>query len=160
MNVTPPRQTDRLTRPQWMAVLARSNSTHLDRAWKALSPQPLYSLLRSPETGLVMLRARTGGTGNQFNLGEASVTRCAVRLKQPGNAQTVGIAYVLGRDHRHAELAAAFDALLQDDLWSGHIEHDVIHPLARAQEAAIERQARKTASTKVDFYTMVRGEDA
>lgn len=160
MNVTPQRISDRLTRPQWMAVLARSNSTHLGNAWKALTPQPSYSLLRRPETGLVMLRARMGGTGDQFNLGEASVTRCAVRLQSPDSAQAVGIAYVLGRDHRHAELAAAFDALLQDDLWRGHIEQDVIRPLASAQEAAIERKGRKTASTKVDFYTMVRGEDA
>lgn len=146
---------ERMTRSRWMSILARADGGRLQEAWKNLSPAPVYSFLRRPETGLVMLRARAGGTGNQFNLGEASVTRCAVRC-----ADKVGFAYVLGRDHQQAELAAAFDALLQDQERHAGLTRDLLHPLAAEQQAARENMSRKVASTKVDFYTMVRGDSA
>ena len=66
------------------------------------APQLRCEFLRRPETGLVMLRGRAGGTGQAFNLGEASVTRCSVRLSDG----QVGTGYVLGRDQRKAELVA------------------------------------------------------
>ena len=68
-------------------------------------------MIRPPETGLVMLRGRMGGTGGAFNLGEATVTRCAVRTAKGHE----GHAYVMGRNHGHAKIAAVCDALLQDE---------------------------------------------
>ena len=66
--------------------------------------------MRGPETGLVMVRGRAGGSGSPFNLGEMTVTRCTVQL----GSGTAGHAYIAGRDERQAELAAVADALLQD----------------------------------------------
>lgn len=101
---------------------------------------------------MVMVRGRTGGTGRRFNLGEMTVTRCAVRL---GDG-TVGHGYVAGRSPRHAELAAAFDALLlQEDAGAAA----AIEDLAQAREERRRRKAARTASTRVDFFTVVRGEN-
>ena len=138
-----------------MAVLARAGVDELEAAWRGLAAQPEYIWLRRPETGLAMLRGRAGGTGAKFNLGEASLTRCALRTA-PGHT---GVAYVLGRSQRHAELAALFDAMLQDAEQRPRIERDVIAVLARAQAERRDAAGRKAAATKVDFYTLVRGED-
>ena len=101
-----------------------------------------------------MVRGRAGGTGNPFNLGEMTVTRCALRL--PGGP--VGQAYVQGRDTRHAELAARLDALLQTDE-APRLLSQVIEPLQALEAARRRERSRKAASSKVEFFTMVRGED-
>jgi alpha-D-ribose 1-methylphosphonate 5-triphosphate synthase subunit PhnG len=103
---------------------------------------------------MVMLRGRVGGTGNPFNLGEASVVRCAVRL---GNGP-LGVAYALGRDKRRAELAALFDALLQDPQHHDALQCSLIAPLARLQGQARTQTQQAVASSKVEFFTFVRGE--
>ena len=64
---------------QWMRLLALAEWTDLDARSRDLAGHP-HDVLRAPETGLVMLRGRMGATGAAFNLGEATVTRCAVRL--------------------------------------------------------------------------------
>ena len=54
-----------------------------------------------------MVRARAGGTGQRFNLGEATVTRCVVRPDAAlTGTQQVGVGYVLGCSHRQALLVA------------------------------------------------------
>lgn len=98
--------------------------------------------------------ARAGGTGRRFNMGEMTVTRCVVRL----DSGTIGHAYVAGRDTRHAELAAVFDALMQQPARRDDLRHSVLDPLIAQQAVRRERIARRTAATKVDFFTMVRGE--
>jgi alpha-D-ribose 1-methylphosphonate 5-triphosphate synthase subunit PhnG len=95
-------------RREWMGLLARAPLHQLE-AWAVRQPQRAVSWLRRPETGLVMVRARAGGTGEQFNLGEMTVTRCALKLEGAG----CGVAYVQGRSARKAEIAALADALLQ-----------------------------------------------
>jgi alpha-D-ribose 1-methylphosphonate 5-triphosphate synthase subunit PhnG len=110
--------------------------------------------LRQPEIGLVMVRGRTGGGGAPFNLGEATVTRATVRLK----TGEIGFAQSLGRDRDKALLAAIFDALWQSAERS-RVEQVILAPLrARLAEAAALK-ARETAATKVNFFTLVRGED-
>ncbi len=111
-------------------------------------------MLRQPETGLVMARGRAGGTGQRFNLGEITVTRCAVQSAE-GH---VGYGYVAGRDKRRAELVASFDALLQAPVRRQELLQRVVEPLARTQAEAKTAQARKAAATRVEFFTMVRGE--
>lgn len=97
-----------------------------------------------------MLRGRAGGDGAAFNLSEMTVTRCAVTL----SCGTVGHAYVAGRDHRHAELAAALDAALQDPDRRPALMAAVIEPIAAAQADAAAKAARKAAATRVQFFTM------
>jgi alpha-D-ribose 1-methylphosphonate 5-triphosphate synthase subunit PhnG len=141
-------------RAGWISLLAKAPGASLTEAARQYGELPQYEWLRRPETGLAMVRARAGGTGRQFNLGEMSVTRCAVRL---GTGQ-MGVAYVAGRNGRHAELAAVFDALMQTQE-NEKVRQTVLNPikLALAQQRA-ETQAQAQA-TKVEFMTMVRGED-
>ena len=115
---------------------------------------PAFDWLRAPEVGGVMVRGRMGGKGAPFNLGEMTVTRCALRLA----TGEVGHGYVQGRDKSHAERAALVDALMQTDR-ADAVQADVLDPLAEAAATARATRAAKAAATKVDFFTMVRGED-
>ena len=134
-------------RQHWLSVLARASGQEL----AALAgPLPPYTRLRGPESGLVMVRGRTGGSGNPFNLGEAAVARCTIRT----GAGTVGHAYCLGRDLRQAELAAVLDALLQDPVSGPAMEAQVIAPLATAQAERRAQLARRAAATQVQFFTL------
>ncbi len=150
---------DNESRRRWMATLARAATADLEFCWQTHGRKDGrgvgYDFLRRPECGLVMVRGRAGGNGQRFNLGEMTVTRCSVRL---GDG-TVGHAYVAGRDRRRAELAAAFDALLQTPSRHEDIQSRVIAPLATKYLAARTERSRKAAATKVDFFTLVRGED-
>jgi alpha-D-ribose 1-methylphosphonate 5-triphosphate synthase subunit PhnG len=142
---------DNEARRRWLAVLARAPREALERAHQSLAAPA--EAVRRPETGMVMLRGRVGGTGDAFNLGEASVTRCAMQV-----GEHLGVGYTLGRDKRKAELIALFDALLQDPARQAAILAEVVEPLAQAQAAARDAQARAVAASRVDFFTLVRGE--
>jgi alpha-D-ribose 1-methylphosphonate 5-triphosphate synthase subunit PhnG len=138
-------------RKTWMATLAKARPARL----AALFPDlPLHTVLRQPEIGAVMVRGRVGATGAAFNLGEMTVTRASVRMA----SGAVGHAWVQGRDKDHALRAAAVDALMQTDQ-AADLEASVLHPLRDEAEAIRARRAAKAAATKVDFFTMVRGED-
>jgi alpha-D-ribose 1-methylphosphonate 5-triphosphate synthase subunit PhnG len=137
-------------RQHWMAVLARASETQLRACLAGLPPLPDYVTLRGPEAGLVMLRGRAGGQGRRFNMGEMTVTRCAVRAE----GGQVGHAYVAGRDAAQAELAARLDAALQDPATHDALHRAVIAPLAASQAAAREATREKAAATRVQFFTM------
>jgi alpha-D-ribose 1-methylphosphonate 5-triphosphate synthase subunit PhnG len=139
-------------RRHWMGVLARASAGQIAERMAALPPPPAHVRLRGPETGLVMVRGRAGGDGAPFNLGEMTVTRCAVRLPDG----RVGHAYVAGRDRRQAELAALVDALMLDEAARPIVQDAVIAPLAAAQQAARAEEARKAAATRVNFFTMTQ----
>jgi len=142
-------------RQRWMSVLAKALLAELEGNWEELPEKPAFDWLRAPEVGMVMVRGRAGGSGSQFNLGQMTVTRCALRLA--GGA--AGIGYVQGRSKRHAELAALFDALLQDEGQRQDLESKVIAPLEEAQKTRRDLRSRKANATKVNFFTLVRGED-
>jgi alpha-D-ribose 1-methylphosphonate 5-triphosphate synthase subunit PhnG len=65
---------------------------------------------------------------------------------------------VQGRDKTHATQAAVIDALMQTD-WADRLRERVLEPLRDTQEQARTARAAKAAATKVDFFTMVRGDD-
>ena len=140
-------------RRRWLAILARATTERLEACW-AETGQPALTVLRQPETGLVMARGRAGGTGQRFNLGEITVTRCAVQSAD-GH---IGHGYVAGRDKRKAELVASFDALLQAESRRTALLERVVEPLAQAQAEARALTARRAAATRVEFFTMVRGD--
>jgi alpha-D-ribose 1-methylphosphonate 5-triphosphate synthase subunit PhnG len=135
-------------RKHWMSVLARAPVASIDSALTRDGPLPVWTRVRGPETGLVMVRGRAGGSGSPFNLGEMTVTRCTVRLE----SGVVGHAYVAGRDERRAELAAVADALLQN--LSGKSREALIGPLAEAQREQRLTRAEKAAATRVEFFAM------
>ena len=90
-----------------MAILAKSSVVDIERCIKTLE-FPEYTFLRQPEIALTMVRGRAGGTGEAFNLGEITITRCVIKI-----GEITGFGYVGGRSKRHAELAAICDGLLQ-----------------------------------------------
>jgi len=137
-------------RQRWMSVLARASAQSIATRLENVPPLPACTVLRGPESGLVMLRGRAGGGGGPFNLGEMSVTRCTVR----SDTGFVGHAYVQGRDARQARLAAEIDAALQDPARHDELARAVIDPLAEAQTAARDSKAAKAAATRVQFFTM------
>jgi alpha-D-ribose 1-methylphosphonate 5-triphosphate synthase subunit PhnG len=148
-----------LARPGWLVVLTKARVDELQAAWDALADKPRYRMLRHAETGLLMVRGRIAGAGQQFNLGEMTMTRAAVQLLDDvGDAQQTGFGHVAGRSARHAELVAVFDALLQDPQRHDAVAAGVVAPLAARQRATKAAQAAKVAATRVDFFTMVRGE--
>ncbi|WEK06544.1 MAG: phosphonate C-P lyase system protein PhnG [Candidatus Devosia phytovorans] len=134
-------------------VLAAAPSRALAELWDAWADKPSHSKVRGPEVGLVMLRGRAGGGGAPFNLGEATVSRASVRIV----TGEVGHGYNLGRDLAKAEVIAVIDALWQRD--AAKVEAEIIAPL-RALAQKSDRQRRdESAATRVDFFTMVRGDN-
>jgi alpha-D-ribose 1-methylphosphonate 5-triphosphate synthase subunit PhnG len=140
-----------VARKSWMATLAKAPATRLAMLFPDLPP---HHVLRQPEIGAVMVRGRVGGTGAAFNLGEMTVTRASVRLE----TGEVGHAWVHGRDKGHALRAAAVDALMQTEK-APDLAARVLHPLEAEAHRARATRTAKAAATKVDFFTMVRGED-
>jgi alpha-D-ribose 1-methylphosphonate 5-triphosphate synthase subunit PhnG len=136
-----------------MAVLAHSEPAEISVRLDAIE-LPAHENLREPENGLVMVRGRIGGDGAAFNLGEATVSRAAVRL----STGEVGFGYTLGRDGAKARLIALCDALVQSDQFADLVEARVIAPLRAAISEKRNRKSAEAAATRVDFYTLVRGE--
>jgi alpha-D-ribose 1-methylphosphonate 5-triphosphate synthase subunit PhnG len=138
-----------------MALLAEAYPDELSAGLAAIVGYPLGTEIRPAETGLMMVRGRIGGDGAPFNLGEATVTRCAVQLA----TGEVGHAYVLGRDREKARLAALADALWQNAMWREAVEHHVLAGVRARRDGERGLSAARGAATKVDFFTLVRGED-
>ncbi len=136
-----------------MSTLAKAPLPLLEQCFSTLTSVPEYSFLRSPETGLTMVRGRAEGTGQPFNLGEMTLTRCVVQLEE-----RTGFGYVAGRSKRHAELAALCDGLLQHPDWHDQVQAQVIAPLHTAAQERRVADAAEVESTRVNFFTMLRGE--
>lgn len=138
-----------------MGLLARADTASLSELWSVWPNKPAFDWLRKPESGLVMVRGRMGGEGAPFNLGEVTVTRCALRLEDG----VVGHAYVKGRSAAKAEIAALVDALHQRPEDRDAVRQGILEPLECSLAAANEAAASETAATRVEFFTLVRGED-
>jgi alpha-D-ribose 1-methylphosphonate 5-triphosphate synthase subunit PhnG len=138
-----------------MRACAEATEAELEGGLAGLGQLPSAQELRPAETGLIMLRGRIGADGPPFNIGEATVTRAVLRL----DTGAVGFSYLLGRSHRRARLAALIDALGQDPTWRSKLEDGLVAHVAARRAAADARVRAETAATKVDFFTLVRGED-
>lgn len=143
-------------RQSWMAVLAHSLPHELAERWAALKLNPVYQLIRHPETGLVQIQARMGATGQRFFTGDATLTRAVVRLANG----TYGYSYLLGRDKSHAERCAVIDALMQDEADYRNLQETLISPLAANREQRLKQRRAEVNSSRVDFFTLVRGDNA
>ncbi len=96
-----------------------------------------------------------GGGGAPFNCGEATVTRATVRL----DSGEVGHAYALGRDREKVRVAAIIDAQWQAPQTRALVESALLAPLRQELDGERQRRREETEATKVDFFTLVRGED-
>lgn len=147
----PNAQTERAV---WMSLLAQTPFPNFQILVQNYGALPQATWLREPEIGLAMVRARTGGTGSQFNLGEITVTRCTLKL----STGEIGHAYLAGRNKKHAEWAALFDALMQTNE-AASVREKVLIPIATLLDEQKQKIQAQAEATKVDFLTMVRGED-
>ncbi|MGL4429112.1 MAG: phosphonate C-P lyase system protein PhnG [Silvania sp.] len=147
---------DTSTRQRWMAVLAHSQPAALAARMTALNLAPSYELIRAPETGLVQIQARMGGTGARYFAGDATLTRAVVRLA----SGTLGYSYQLGRNKHHAEQCAVIDALLQETAHFQTLMETLITPLEADRAARIAARLAETNASRVDFFTLVRGDNA
>ncbi|MEP6017625.1 MAG: phosphonate C-P lyase system protein PhnG [Paracoccaceae bacterium] len=141
-------------RKTWMGLLAKAPEGRVAALLDAAMARPDFTWLRAPEIGSAMVRGRAGGTGAPFNIGEMTVTRCTLTL---GSGE-VGHAYIQGRRKADAEAAALVDALMQGPN-ADKIRTAVLEPLEAEQIAIKTARAEKAAATKVEFFTMARGED-
>jgi alpha-D-ribose 1-methylphosphonate 5-triphosphate synthase subunit PhnG len=137
------------------SLLARATRQELEAAWNTLPAQPAVKPVRGPETGLVMVRGRIGGGGTPFNLGEATVTRATIML----DSGTAGHAHALGTDREKARLSAIFDALFQEEASRDFVERELLQPIEARIAADNTVKAEEAAATRVDFFTMVRGDN-
>lgn len=140
-------------RKRALDVLAAAPARALAERWERFGDKPQHQRLRGPETGLVMVRGRIGGGGAPFNLGEATVSRASVRII----TGEVGHGYCLGRDLDKAEAIAVIDALRQRE--PTRVDAEIIAPLEALMAGADAKRADETAATRVDFFTMVRGDN-
>lgn len=142
-----------MNRKQWLHIIAQGDKHELQRLWQAAAIAVETQWLREPEIGLLPLQARSGNTGDKFLFGDATITRAVVSTQGK-----TGYAFVLGRDKQHAETAAVIDALMQDDKYRERIAAQILQPLAEQTAVIHAEQQAEVAATKVDFFTMVRGE--
>lgn len=142
-------------RKRRLSVLAKAPANALLAHWKATGLDPSVELLRGPEIGLIALQGRIGGSGQPFHAGEVSATRVTVRV----GSGHVGHAMIAGRDARKAQLVAVIDALALDPGHANAIETGIVAPLEALALASDANMRTETAATKVNFFTMVRGED-
>ena len=138
-----------------MGLIARADPDDVARLVAQFGALPEHSEIRSPETGLVMVRGRMGGRGGPFNLGEATVTRCTIRL----SSGEIGHSYVLGRDPDHARKAAIIDAMRQSAGQAANVDTKIVGPLRRLEQRRHMERKEAADRTRVDFFTVARGED-
>lgn len=141
-------------RKAWMSLLAKAPEGRVADLLDAAIARPAFTWLRKPEIGSTMVRGRAGATGAPFNLGEVTVTRCALTLE----SGEVGHAYIQGRRKADAEAAALVDALMQGPA-ADSVRTAVLDPLDAERSAKMSARAARAAATKVEFFTMARGED-
>ena len=138
-----------------MRICAEASEAELERALADCGGAPGAQDVRAPEAGLVMLRGRIGGNGAMFNVGEATMTRAVVRLADGA----LGYSYLLGRSARRARVAAIIDALGQHPDWRAKLETALVEPVRARREAELAERRERAAATRVNFFTLVRGED-
>ncbi|MDR1487617.1 MAG: phosphonate C-P lyase system protein PhnG [Deltaproteobacteria bacterium] len=141
------------TRSQILRTLTLGDRKILIKSLESLGELPELRYLRRPEKGLIMVRGRVGGTGAPFNLGEMLVTRCSVSIEG-----FIGHGYVISDDPEKALAVAAADALYQNPRFTEAIA-GLLNELATSLSRAQAAQQSQVASTVVEFFTMVRGDN-
>ena len=142
-------------RQRLMKLCAHATLAELHACLAALGGLPDFELIRPPEIGLVMLRGRIGGDGAAFNAGEATVTRAVVRLA----SGEIGFSYLLGRSPEKSKLAALLDAIGQQPAGLARVESALVSIVAGRVDRDKAVRRSETAATRVQFFTLVRGED-
>jgi alpha-D-ribose 1-methylphosphonate 5-triphosphate synthase subunit PhnG len=152
-------------RQKLLSLLSVSSLNDIQKYWQPLSITPSYQQLKAPEVGMTMVRAKTGGTGQVFNMGEMTVTRTVIRLHKSVDIDSdnhqcdiIGFGYTSGRNKKKSEIIAVIDACFQLPEYQLIIQDKLVQPLVFLQQQIQQKQDEKVEATKVNFFTMVRGE--
>lgn len=143
-----------VARQQLLSLLAKSRLDEIQAHWNKLSIQSDYRFLKKPEVGMVMVRAQADEVGQQFNMGEMTMTRCVIQLE----SEELGFGHCAGRDKAKAEQIAVIDACFQQQGYQALIHEQLVMPLETLLAEQRRQQAQKVTASKVNFFTMVRGE--
>lgn len=141
-------------RRKWIGLLGSADPQDLEAARKKLADKVDITFVVKPETGMIMVQAKADGSNGRFNLGEVTVSRCVLEIKK----NFMGTSWIMGSDLRHAELAALFDALLQDPDTHDRLATTLIKELKEKQTAKNKQLAQDASDTRVEFFTLKRGE--
>ena len=153
MNFTTPLE-NRKERQNWIRILSGADTSRLILEYKKLAISVPHTTISGPETGLIMVQARADGSGPRFNLGEMSVSKCLLKVDD----RYLGYGMVMGSEPEHARLAALFDGLLQHPDFSSQLKRDLIQKLEQEQKEAEKKMTQETGKSRVEFFTMKRGE--
>ena len=141
-------------RKEWISALSHADFDSLEKMWEDLSIDISYTFIKKPEIGLTQIQGRMGSTGDPFNIGDTTTTKCIVEL----NSGDIGYSFLIGRNKKHAIIAAVLDGLLQNNDYHVFINSKIIQPLKQKRIEKISKINNETAASKVDFFTMVRGD--
>ena len=141
-------------RETWIGLLGSADLTDLESAVEKFKSPVAYEHIVKPETGMLMVQAKADGSDARFNLGEITVSKCILNVR----GQYLGAGWIMGSDLRHAELAALFDGLLQDPEYYQVLIQTLIPVLIEKQKSRNESLLKDAADTKVNFFTLKRGE--
>jgi alpha-D-ribose 1-methylphosphonate 5-triphosphate synthase subunit PhnG len=141
-----------MLRPEWISIFSKTNESLLKNSLDHINFKENYDVLLGPEIGSIMIQGRAGGTGDKFNLGEATLTKCIVKFQEK-----TGYSYHLGRNLIKSEYGAILDALMQIESYHSKLLIYVKEFQEQIQKEKIKIIADSSES-KVDFFTMVRGD--
>lgn len=138
-------------RHDWLGTLVRVPANEVIEASNAFDFNVV--ILKGPEVGLLMTNGRIHSTGRPFHLGEVSLTKCVLRDDQG----LLGYGHIIGRNKQQAKAIALFDLALQRN---DSADSALIRLNAWKEEIAEidAMESEVVEETRVDFFTMVRGE--
>jgi alpha-D-ribose 1-methylphosphonate 5-triphosphate synthase subunit PhnG len=138
-------------RQAWLGVLVRVPADAMIEAAEQFDFD--VETLKSPEIGMLMTDARIHATGSGFHLGEVTLTRCVLK----DTLGHLGYGQILGRNTKQALAIARFDLALQRQDTAPRAEELLAG--WREEIAALDAmQDERVEATRVDFFTMVRGD--
>nr|WP_320193242.1 phosphonate C-P lyase system protein PhnG [uncultured Desulfobacter sp.] len=140
-------------RKEWIGLLGSADPHWLEQQKESLGLDLTADVMVQPETGMIMMQARQDGAGPRFNLGEVTVSRCILKLDG-----VMGYAMVMGCNLQHAKLAALFDAMFQMPNTGDSLRKNLVPELRRMKKERRDKEAWDVRSSKVEFFTMKRGE--
>ena len=147
-------------RSHWMGLIARAPITLLEQALQSYTHLQ-HETLKPFETVAFMVQARTGSSGQRFNMGEVSVGRMILKLQLRNeviNEPTsyVGVAYIKGANERQTYLAALADALLQTSIHHDSLNKLLLEPVESYLSQERQAKQKTVQATQVEFFTVAR----
>jgi alpha-D-ribose 1-methylphosphonate 5-triphosphate synthase subunit PhnG len=130
-------------------ILVEGRPEFLTKWAEAIEEITDVNIVRSPSTGLVMLKTRDSVSKQPFYMGEVLVTECTVSIDHQ-----VGIGIIMGEDPKRSYQIAVVDAALNAAI---PITSQLLTELDKEEEyiqQRISEEAARIATTKVHFDTM------